>query len=188
MLIVAHPSYNGEFSLQRHLHYSFDMAQQVFYPNDPLHPGPMYFLTPRKCAIFGVCYEAIPHPINYLIDKAVNMGKGANAVVSHHFVHHGWERPQHTSILVDRIRMPPWFMTGQHDQIILLLMIPGHTRLVFRAPEEVIRMDQGGRTHRLDQCCQPVSMLFSQLDWQMGKSWYQRTTGIHPTSRSSPIS
>ena len=41
-------------------HYSFDMAQQVFYPNDPLQPGPMYFLTPRKCAIFGVCYEAIP--------------------------------------------------------------------------------------------------------------------------------
>ena len=28
--------------------YSFDMAQQVFYPNDPLQPGPMYFLTPRK--------------------------------------------------------------------------------------------------------------------------------------------
>jgi len=41
-------------------HYSFDMAQQVFYPNDPLQPGPMYFLTPRKCAIFGVCCEAIP--------------------------------------------------------------------------------------------------------------------------------
>ena len=35
-------------------HYSFDMAQQVFYTNDPLQPGPMYFLTPRKCAIFGV--------------------------------------------------------------------------------------------------------------------------------------
>ena len=28
-------------------HYSFDMAQQVFYPNDPQQPGPMYFLTPR---------------------------------------------------------------------------------------------------------------------------------------------
>ena len=41
-------------------HYSFDMAQQVFYPNDPLQPGPMYLSTPRKCAIFGVCCEAIP--------------------------------------------------------------------------------------------------------------------------------
>ena len=38
-------------------HYSFDMAQQV---NDPLQPGPMYFLTPRKCAIFGVCCESLP--------------------------------------------------------------------------------------------------------------------------------
>ena len=43
-----------------HAHYSFDMAQQVFYPNDPLQPGPMYFLTPRKCAIFGVCCEFLP--------------------------------------------------------------------------------------------------------------------------------
>ena len=67
-------------------HYSFDMAQHVFYPNDPLQPGPMYFLTPRKCAIFGVCCEAIPRQVNYLIDEAVDMGKGANAVVStlHH--------------------------------------------------------------------------------------------------------
>ena len=32
-------------------HYSFDMAQQVFYPNDPLQLGPMYFLTPWKCVI-----------------------------------------------------------------------------------------------------------------------------------------
>ncbi len=62
--------------------YSFDMAQQVFYPNDPLQPGPVYFLTPRKCAIFVVCCEAIPRHINYLIDEAFDMGKGANAIVS----------------------------------------------------------------------------------------------------------
>ena len=29
-------------------HYSFDYAQQVHYPSDPLQPGPIYFLTPRK--------------------------------------------------------------------------------------------------------------------------------------------
>ena len=46
-------------------HSSFDMAQQFLYPNDPLQPGPMYFLTPGKCAIFGVCCEAIPCQINY---------------------------------------------------------------------------------------------------------------------------
>jgi CRISPR/Cas system CMR subunit Cmr6 (Cas7 group RAMP superfamily) len=42
------------------VHYSFDMAQQVHYPSDPLQPGPIYFLTPRKCAVFGICCEAIP--------------------------------------------------------------------------------------------------------------------------------
>ena len=61
------------------VHYSFDMAQQasyyhcilkltklgqqVHYPYDPLQPGPMYFLTPRKCAIFGVCCEGVPRQV-----------------------------------------------------------------------------------------------------------------------------
>ena len=27
---------------------------------DPMQPGPVYFLIPRKCATFGVCCEAIP--------------------------------------------------------------------------------------------------------------------------------
>ena len=50
----------------------------------------MYFLTPRKCAIFGICCGAIPRQINYLID--VDLGKGANATVSmlhHYFAHDG---------------------------------------------------------------------------------------------------
>ena len=33
-------------------HYSFDFAQQVQIPYDPLQPGPMYLLSPRKVAIF----------------------------------------------------------------------------------------------------------------------------------------
>ena len=59
-------------------HYSFDMAQQVCYPCDPLQPGPMYFLTPRKCGVLGVCNEALPRQINYLIEEACDTGKGAN--------------------------------------------------------------------------------------------------------------
>ena len=70
------------------VHYSFDFAQQVHYPSDPHQPGPIYFLTPRKCGIFGICCEALPRQINYLIDEAVDVGKGANTVVSliHHFL------------------------------------------------------------------------------------------------------
>ena len=74
------------------VHYSFDFAQQVHYPHNPLQPGPMYFKTARKCAVFGVCCEGIPRQINYLIDEASDVGKGANTVVSllHHFLeHHG---------------------------------------------------------------------------------------------------
>ena len=110
------------------MHFSLDMAQQVWrmqlspvqthvlvnpqvhYPSDPQQPGPWYFLTPHKCAIFGVCCEAIPRQVggiasvlplqstciiihyllqvNYLIDEAVNTGKGANNIISmlHHFL------------------------------------------------------------------------------------------------------
>ena len=69
----------------------------------------MYFLTPRKCGLFGICCEGIPRQvsknniirnaqvfirtifsmiqINYLIDEASTTGKGANTVISrlHHF-------------------------------------------------------------------------------------------------------
>ena len=122
-------------------HYSFDMAQQVFHPNDPLQPGAMYFLTPRKCAIFGVCCEAIPRQINYLIDEAVDMGKGANAIVSmlhHFFTHHGLgERTAHLHAdncggqnkNATMIHYLLWrVMTGQHHQITLSFMMPGHTK------------------------------------------------------------
>ena len=43
--------------------YSFNFAQQVNRPSDPLQPGPIYFLTPRKCALFGACCEAIPRQV-----------------------------------------------------------------------------------------------------------------------------
>ena len=50
--------------------------------SNPLQLGPVYILTPQKCAIFSVGCEAIPHQINYLIDEAFDMGKGANSVIS----------------------------------------------------------------------------------------------------------
>ena len=67
-------------SVKTTMHYSFDMAQQVYvnnvllyiislynqvhYPSDPFQPGPIYFLTPRKCGIFGVCCEAVPRQVS----------------------------------------------------------------------------------------------------------------------------
>ena len=42
-------------------YYSFHFPQQVHLPSDPLQPGPMYFLTPGKCALFGISCEAVPY-------------------------------------------------------------------------------------------------------------------------------
>ena len=38
-------------SLNTTMHYSFDYAQQVHIPSNPMQPGPIYFKTPRKCGI-----------------------------------------------------------------------------------------------------------------------------------------
>ena len=73
------------------IHYSFDFAQQVHIPSNPMQPGPIYFKTPRKSGIFGVMCEAIPQQVNFLIDEAATTGKGANATISYthyYFQHH----------------------------------------------------------------------------------------------------
>ena len=51
------------------LHLRFDYAQQVHFPSDPMQPGPIYFLTPRKCGLFGVCCEGIPKQVNLTKSK-----------------------------------------------------------------------------------------------------------------------
>jgi len=61
------------------IHYSFDYAQQVHIPSNPMQPGPIYFKAPRKCGIFGVICEAIPQ---HEVDEVVATGKGANATMS----------------------------------------------------------------------------------------------------------
>ena len=74
------------------VHYSYDYAQQLHYPANPNQPGPIYFKTPRKCGLFGVCCEAIPWQVNFLIDENVLTGKGANSTISYvhyFFEHHG---------------------------------------------------------------------------------------------------
>ena len=79
-------------SLNVTVHYSFDYAQQVHIPSNPMQPGPIYFKTPRKCGIFGVMCEGLPRQVNFLIDEATSAGKGANTTISYvhyYFEHHG---------------------------------------------------------------------------------------------------
>ena len=76
-------------SLTATIHYSFDYAQQVHIPSNPMQPRPIYFKTPRKCEIFGVICEGFPRQVNFLIDEAASTGKGANATIS--YVHYYFE-------------------------------------------------------------------------------------------------
>ena len=116
-------------------HYSFDMAQQVLYPNDPLQPalctvqllGSVQYL---ECAVS-------PFP---KIDEAVDMRKGSNAIISmlhHFFVHHGLDEKwvylhadncggQNINATMVQVQYLLWrVMSGQ---IKLSFMIPGLTK------------------------------------------------------------
>ena len=123
------------------VHYSFDYTQQVHFPSDPLQPGPIYFLTPRKCSIFGVNCEALPRQVNFLGDEAGDCGKGANAVISqldYFFRHHGLGETEvflHADNCYgqNKNNYMIWYlmwrvMTSQHTQITLSFLVVGHTK------------------------------------------------------------
>jgi hypothetical protein len=149
---VAHSHYN-KFSKRRVssqvppnsqeilMHYSWDFAQQLQYPYEDQQVGPIYFKTPRRAQIFGVCNEGIPCQVNYLIDEADFMEKDANTVISlldHFFTHHGLgEKYIHLTAdncvgqnknnavlqyLLYRV------LAGQHTRIEMSFLIVGHTK------------------------------------------------------------
>ena len=48
--------------------------------SNPFQVGPLYFLVPRKCSVFGINNETIPRQLNFMTDEIGECGKGANAV------------------------------------------------------------------------------------------------------------
>lgn len=125
------------------MHYSFDFAQQVHLPSNPLQPGPIYFLTPRKCGIFGVCCEGIPWQVNFLVDEAHSAGKGSNCVVSYlHYFFESFGLGETTVHLhcdncagQNKNKFMLWYLawrvvTGLHEVITLNFMIKGHTKFL----------------------------------------------------------
>jgi len=117
------------------------MAQKVFYLNNFIQPSPMYFLILRKCVILGVCTESILRQVNYMVDEAVDMGKGTNAIVSmlyNFFAHYGLGEKNvllhadncvgqnMNSIMIQCLIYR--LITNKLDSIILSFMISGHTK------------------------------------------------------------
>ncbi|XP_062587812.1 uncharacterized protein LOC134249479 isoform X1 [Saccostrea cucullata] len=80
-------------------HYTFDFAQNVTVPHHSRQVGPLFFETPRKIQIFGICMEGSSTQYNYLLDEDQTIGKdgksthGPNTVLSilhHHFQEFGF--------------------------------------------------------------------------------------------------
>ena len=123
------------------VHCSFDFAQQIFFPSSPQQVGPLYFLTPRKCQLFGICSEAKGEQIQYLIDENDSPGKGANCVVSllHHYLESKTSIGQHLLLHADNavgqnknntvLQYLAWrVLNGRNPTIKISFMIPGHTK------------------------------------------------------------
>ncbi|XP_062606259.1 uncharacterized protein LOC134268076 isoform X1 [Saccostrea cucullata] len=139
--IALQDSGNPPQSVQTTLHYSWDFAQQVHIPHHAQQVGPIYFKTPRKCHVFGICSEGSGKQTFYLIDEASNPGKGANSVTS--MVHHYFDKFGHgeTDIKVhfdnctgqNKNNVVLWYglwrvLTGLHRTIEYSMMVAGHTK------------------------------------------------------------
>ena len=122
-------------------HYSWDFAQQLHYPFESQQVGPIYFKTPRRAQLFGVCNEGVPRQISYLIDEADFPGKTSNTVISllHHFFDQYGLGETTAYLTADNCvaqnknnAMIQYLMyrvlTGLHDRVELSFLVVGHTK------------------------------------------------------------
>ena len=123
------------------MHYSWDFAQQLHFPYEDHQVGPIYFKSPRTAQLFGICCEAIPRQVNYLIDEADFPGKGADTVISlldHFFDNYGLGE-DHALFTADNCvgqnknnavlqYLLYRVITGKHKSITLSFMLVGHTK------------------------------------------------------------
>ncbi|KAL5471214.1 hypothetical protein EMCRGX_G029306 [Ephydatia muelleri] len=63
--------------LDMQMQYSFDYCQHVSLPYSSQQRGTLFFRTPRKVQVFGVCCEPLSRQVFFLIDEAEQAGKGA---------------------------------------------------------------------------------------------------------------
>ncbi len=123
------------------MHYSWDFAQQLQFPYEDHQVGPIYFKSPRIAQLFGICCEAIPRQVNYLVDEADFPGKGADTVISlldHFFDNYGLGE-EHALLTADNCvgqnknnavlqYLIYRVLTGKHKSVTLSFMLVGHTK------------------------------------------------------------
>ncbi|XP_051994011.1 uncharacterized protein LOC127651984 [Xyrauchen texanus] len=113
----------------------------VTLSSNPLQPGPMYFLTPRKCGLFGVSCEGLQKQVNYLIDEGMSSTKGSNEVISymHHFFGNFGVGETEVDLHCDNCsgqnknNFMLWYLAWRvghklHDKIEIHFLIAGHTK------------------------------------------------------------
>ena len=102
---------------------------------------PIYFKTPRRAHLFGVCTEGIPRQVNYLIDEADFLEKNSNVVISllDHFFENYSLGEVHAYLTADNCvaqnknnallhYLLYRILVGLHDRITLSFMLVGHTK------------------------------------------------------------
>jgi len=123
------------------MHYSWDFAQHVCYPYEDQQVGPIYFKSARRAHLFGVCCEAIPRQINYLIDEKDFLEKNAATVISlldQIEATHGLGE-KHAQLTADKGKaqnknnallqyLMYRVLIGFHDRIDFSFMVVGHTK------------------------------------------------------------
>ena len=132
---------------QGFMHYSYDFPPQLHFPNNAQQPSAAYFLAARKCQLFGVTCEPLAKQVNYLIDEADNVGKGANTTISpvHHFLEHHGMKVDHLLLHADNcVGQNKNNATIHHLCWRVSFMLPGHvcTRSILWACQEAVQ-----RTH-----------------------------------------
>lgn len=123
------------------MHYSWDFAQKIHYPFEDQQVGPIYFKSPRRAELFGVCCEGIPCQVNYLIDEADFLKKNANTVISlldHFFNNYGLGEKSvyltadncvgqnKNNALIQYLMYR--LLAGLHSSVELSFLVVGHTK------------------------------------------------------------
>lgn len=136
-----------ENSVVNYIHLTFDFAQNLQLPYHHRQVGPIYFKSPLKVNLFGICNEAASVQVNYLFHEGQSIGPdgssshSSNSVVSmlDHFleVYTGKEQLLHfhadNCVGQNKNKTVMGYMnwrvmTGRNTEIKLSFMTVGHTR------------------------------------------------------------